>query len=144
MTCSTEQAEKEMFALAKATLNPLLAAGAVVMWPNTEQTDPPSQTKEWVRVSIKHEDGGQGSLSNQNGVRRWRRQGHLNLQFFVPFTAGGRSRARLLACALRDAFQGTETASAVWFRRCNAMDIGQDKSWYNWNTSIGFTYDEVK
>ena len=143
MSASTEQAENEMFAVAKDGLV-ANAPTAIRYWPDSEKNGPPSQDVEWVRVSIRYRDQYQASLSNQNGRRRWRRDGVLNLQIFIPQAAGGRARARLVACAMRDLFQATQTPGGVWFRNVKADDIGPDKSWHNWNVTIPFTYDEVK
>jgi hypothetical protein len=115
-----------------------------VDWPGVENNTPPPQDDTWFRVSIKHDKSGQASLSGDTGKRRWRRNGWLNIQVFVPYGAGGLNRAMELACILRDAIQGTSTASDVWFRDVEAKEVGPDGNWYNATASARFTYDEVK
>lgn len=151
MTATTPTARDEMVAIVRVALAAF--PGLVVKYDGVDSQDPPSANTDWVRVSIQHEDGGQASLSGPvNGVTRWGRTGFIFVQCFArqaptdaaPGDAIGIDKALIYACAVRDAFQGRATDSGVWFRNCNAREVGPDKSWFQANASITFDYDEVK
>jgi hypothetical protein len=151
MSADTPTARAEMYAIVAAALAPF--PGLVVKYQGVDSLDPPSGDTDWVRVDIQHEDAGQASLSGPtNGAMRWGRNGFIFVQCFAQLAPTGAApgdpisidKAMLYACAVRDAFQGRATDSGVWFRNCNAREIGPDKSWYQANASITFDYDEVK
>lgn len=151
MTATTPTARDEMAAIVREALAPF--PGLVVKYDGVDSLEPPSSDTDWVRVSIQHEDAGQASLSGPiNGVTRWGRGGFVFVQCFArqaPLDAApgdpiGIDKAMIYACAVRDAFQGRASDSGVWFRKCNAREVGPDKSWYQANASITFDYDEVK
>lgn len=150
MTATTPIARAEMYAIAAAALAPF--PGLVVKYQGVDSLDPPDGDVDWVRVSVEHEDGNQASLAGDTGVKRWGRNGFIFAQCFArqaPVDAApgdliGVDKAMQYACAVRDAFQGRASDSGVWFRNCNAREVGQDKSWFQANTSITFDYDEVK
>lgn len=150
MTATTPQAIDQMSAVVVLGLAPW--PELVVKWDGVDTLEPPSGDVDWVRVTISHDDGGQGSLSGDTGKRRWRRNGFILVQCFAqqvpegtaPGDPVGKDKAMLYACAVRDAFQGRATDGGVWFRNCNAKEVGPDRSWYQANASITFDYDEVK
>jgi hypothetical protein len=144
VTATYEQAKDEMFGLVLAQAL-LTAPGIHIEWQGKPGNAAPPQDAEWLRVSLRHGDSGQASLSCEHGKRRWRREGVLSVQCFAPLEAGGLKRAMELACAFRDAIQASKgTASGVWFRGPDAREIGPDRNWFNANASARCTYDEVK
>lgn len=151
MNVTTPIARAEMYAIAAAAL--AVFPGLVVKYQGVDSLDPPSADTDWVLVTIQHEDGFQGSLSGPiNGVVRWQRIGTLFAQCFARLAPVDASPGDLVsvdkameyASAVRDAFQGRASDSGVWFRNCKATEVGQDKSWFQANSSITFDYDEVK
>lgn len=150
MTSTTPLARTEMYAIAAAALAPF--PGLVVQYDGVDSPEPPNADTDWVRISVQHEDGGQASLTGGTGSTRWGRNGFIFAQCFsrqAPVDAApgdliGVDKAMQYACAVRDAFQGRASDSGVWFRNCNAREVGPDKSWYQANASITFDYDEVK
>lgn len=147
MTATYEQARAEMYALVQATAD-IVAPGIRIEWQGKKNADnkAPSQTEEWLGVSLKHDPSGQhqASLSCAYGKIRWRRNGSLFVQCFAPLSSGGEKRAMALACAFRGAVELSRgTASGVWFRQPSASEVGPDKNWFNALASARFTYDEV-
>jgi hypothetical protein len=151
MSADTPTARDQMYAIAAQALAAF--PGLVVKYDGVDSLDPPPSDQDWVRVGIQHEDGGQASLSGPvNGKVRWGRNGFIFAQCFAvqapavvaPGQPVGIDKAMMYACAVRDAFQGRATDGGVWFRNCNAREVGPDKSWYQANASITFDYDEVK
>lgn len=151
MSCDTPTATNEMMAFIATALAAF--PGLVVKYDGVDKMDPPDATKDWTAAHIKHDDSGQGSLCGPiQGRTRWRRHGQIAVQCFAqlaptgaaPGDRIGKDKAMIYACAVRDAFQGRATDGGVWFRNCNAKEVGPDKSWYQANATITFEYDEVK
>lgn len=127
---------------------------AVVSWDNTikmywegktvNSSDEPTDKDTWLRGSIRHGPQNQASLAGEDGVRRWNRTGFISVQCFAPLASGSVKRATELACVVRDALQGKQTASCVWFRRPSINEIGEDRAWFNVNATIDFDYDELR
>lgn len=143
MTTTTPNARDEMSARVVEVRDTLFPA-TVIYWQGVDTLAPPAADVEWWRVTIQHSESEQASLACDEGKRRWRRYGILTVQCFAPLEAGGLTRAEEMACAVRDAFQSRATDGGVWFKRCTIREVGPDKSWYLFNASIPFEYDEVK
>jgi hypothetical protein len=142
MTTTSENAINECGAIFKAL--------ADASWPQAEQryvgnekNDPPGN-KDWFRWNMQHTDGEQASLSNDNGKRRWRRNGLILVQCFGLLDKGGLTRARRMAESVRDAYQGIATPGGVWFRNATTQEVAQDGRHYQVNAIIQFNYDEVR
>jgi hypothetical protein len=97
----------------------------------------------WVRAVVRHLSGGQASLSNFNGVSRYRRSGIFTVQVFTPY-GGGLSLSDSLVSVIVNAFEGKASTNGVWFRQIRVNEIGQEGVWYQTNVLINFEYDEVK
>lgn len=142
MTTTSENAINECGAVFKAL--------ADTSWPQAEQRyvgnekNNPPQDKDWFRWNMQHTDGGQSSLSNDNGKRRWRREGLILVQCFGLLDKGGLTRGRRMAESVRDAYQGIATPGGVWFRNATVQEIAQDGRHYQVNAIIQFHYDEVR
>lgn len=104
----------------------------------------PTSNDIWLRVSLQHVTGRQSSLAGEDGVRRWNRTGFISVQCFAPLARGSVQAATKLACVVRDALQGKQTASCVWFRNPRINEVGEDKDWFNVNATIDFDYDELR
>ena len=143
MTSATfNEANNEILAAFKAAWD---TTGFVVAYENVKSQDtvPPSGSAPWARVTLRHTFGDQASLASVGGVRRWRRDGLVTVQIFIPL-GEGLSEGYSLAKTVVDAFEGTATASSVWFRNVRVNEVGSDGEWYQVNVLADFTYDEVK
>jgi hypothetical protein len=107
------------------------------------EDDLPSSTSPWTRITVRHATGGQISLSNEAGKRRYDRKGTVFVQIFTPF-GDGLTLSDSLAIIAARAFEGKETPLHVWFRDVRFVEVGRDGHWYNVNVLAAFEYDEVK
>ena len=113
-------------------------------WQGVPANTQPASNDVWLRVSLQHVTGRQSSLAGEDGVRRWNRTGFISVQCFAPLARGSVQAATKLACVVRDALQGKQTASCVWFRNPRINEVGEDKDWFNVNATIDFDYDELR
>lgn len=89
---------------------------------------------------MRHQDGRQGSLSNQAGVTRHTYTGTIFVQLFVPIGQGltlGYTLARLVVQAYRSA------RGAVWYRRQQFREAGNSGAFEQINVTVEFTYDDA-
>lgn len=107
-------------------------------------TSQPTSNDTWFRASARHITGDQASLAGANGVRRWNRTGFITVQCFAPLARGSVQRATQLASVVRDALQGKQTESCIWFRNARINEIDEDRDWFNVNATIDFDYDELR
>lgn len=131
-----EQARDEMLAVFKAAWDP---TGYTAIWSDIPGTVPASEAP-WARVTVRHQDGRQGSLSNQAGVTRHTYTGTLFVQLFVPVGQGltlGYTLARLVVQAYRTA------RGAVWYRRQQFREAGNSGAFEQINVTVEFTYDDA-
>lgn len=140
MSADFATATNEILDLFHAVWNPL---GHVAIYENTGGAIPTGSSDPWARVSLRHATGNQASLRGDAGTTRWDRGGILTVQIFVP-TGEGLSEAYTLAKVVADAYEGTSTPSAVWFRNVRVNEVGPDGEWFQVNVLIDFTYDEIK
>lgn len=102
----------------------------------------PDGQSPWARVSITHATGGQGSLANHAGVRRWDRTGVLVVQVFAPIGDGIKT-CYSLATLVSNAFEGSQ-GSDVWFRNVRLNEVGVDGAFYQINVLADFSYEDVR
>ncbi len=143
MTATFATANNEILATFKAAWD---TTGYPVAYENVKgasATPPAGSSDPWARVTLRHTFGEQASLSGSGGTRRWRRDGLLTVQIFIPI-GEGLSEGYSLAKTVVDAFEGIATTSAVWFRNVRVNEIGNDGEWYQVNVLVDFTYDEIK
>lgn len=113
-------------------------------WEGVPATTQPTSNDVWLRAALQHVTGRQSSLAGEDGVRRWQRTGFVSVQCFAPLARGSVQKATQLACVVRDALQGKQTANCVWFRNPRINEIGEDRDWFNVNATIDFDYDELR
>ena len=143
MTVTSQQAERECVTVFK-TMADAAWASMEQRYDGNESNNPPPSDASWFRWTFQHTDGGQGSLANHEGKRRWRREGLIIVQCFGLLDAGGKTLAQRMAESVRDAYQGIATPSGVWFRRATTGEVGIDGPHYQVNATIQFNYDEVR
>jgi hypothetical protein len=105
----------------------------------------PSSDTVWARWRIQHETGGQNSLANVVGKRRFNRGGTVFIQIFTPLN-NGVEMAYDLAEIVVGAYEGKRTASGAWFRniRMNEVDNETDVAGMQQiNVLVDFDYDQI-
>ncbi len=100
-----------------------------------------SRLPEWVKVLVRHGQGGQWTLG-QTGDRVYRRRGAVIVEVY---TAVDRGLLRLdeLTVAARDIFEG-KNHSQVMFTDGQVFERAPDGQWARGDVSVFFTYDETK
>lgn len=104
-------------------------------------TDP---TVTWCRPRVRHVTGGQRTLGNVSGKRRFGRLGVMTVQVFTERGTGlsnAHANAKLLSDALEKA---VPDSTGVWTRNTALNEIGPDGAYYLINVTTEFNYDEVK
>lgn len=138
MTATFEVAMDEILGVFKTAWD---TTGFVALYENIAEAIPTTQVS-WARATLRNSTGRQATLSGANAAQRYRREGFLTVQIFIPI-GEGLPQAYSLSKVVTDAFQGTTTASEVWFRNIRVNEIGPDGEWFQTNVIIDFTYDEV-
>jgi hypothetical protein len=116
-----------------------LPPGIPALWPDTPQSIPAGA--QWVRPVIRHATGGQASLGNAMGARRFNHGGVLIVQLFTP-VGDGMTDANTLAQAFLTYFEAVRS-SQVWYRNIRAMEIGKDGAAEQVNFLADFSYDHI-
>ena len=142
MTANAIKVRDETFAMVRLALIQR-EPSAKLYWEGVPGNDSPASSDTWARFSLLHVVGEQATLAGEFGARRWRRTGLVTAQCFAPLSSGSVRRALELAVVVRDALQGRQSPSSVWYRSPKIMEIGEDRSWFQVNAVIEFTYDEL-
>ena len=144
MTTTVENARDEIYTLLKDAVAAAgsLPAGFKLFYDDTKDESSPDLSP-WARVSVRHFDGGESSISRGNGKGRYERKGTVYVNLFSVPGDGLRILDPLVKIAL-DAYEGKATPSQVWFRKVRVREQGIVKGWYQINVLIDFTYDEIK
>ncbi len=140
MTATFDQANNEILALFKTAWD---TTGFIALYENLEGAKPITQVAH-AKVTVRYGKGGQVSLANGAGNKRFERNGILTVQIFIP-NGQGLSQGYTLGKTVTDAFEGKSTSPGnVWFRNVHLKPIGPDGEWYQLNAIVEFLYDEVK
>ena len=121
-----------------STLKPLKLT---VIWDGRDDKIPTGQTP-WARVTMRHATGGQSSLSNLAGVKRFTYTGTLFIQLFVPKNSNMSVMDNVV-----DKLQVSLTSfkdSNLWLRDVQRREIGRDGDFYSVNVLASFSYDDVR
>lgn len=116
-----------------------------IVWPDVK-SDLPPKGESYCRFTLLHNPGvgGQATLANCEGQRRYRRSGNVIIQIFTPFAGGLRTMHTLLPIAMQ-AFEGVDLQpSGVWFRNTRFVEVGQSGAYLQYNVTTEFEYDEVR
>lgn len=115
-----------------------------IEWPGVDSGSPPSPREAWARVTYRESRSTQTSFT-PGAAKRYTRRGRITVQVFAPLAEGkGTTLAETLSIIARDAFEGKQTPSGVWFHAVTSQDIGRSTSWYQFNVVAEFEYDEIK
>lgn len=127
--------------LSEYVTNTILPAAQVTL--ENEQFEPPTDL-EWVRVSVRHFDGGQDSLGGV-GLRKFSRVGALFVQIFIPQDTGGTAPADTIAQEARTLLEGKHlTGTTVNLLTSQIREIGQIDGNYVVTVETGFEYIETR
>lgn len=132
---SPEAAKDEMLAVFKAMWDP---TGYTAAYPDVPAIPPPTDAP-WARITVRHELGGQTSLSNAAGAKKWTHVGTLFVQLFTPIGQGGTVGLQLVKPVL-DAYRNAR--GVVWYRNHRFREIGNDGAFNQINCMVDFTYDD--
>jgi hypothetical protein len=142
MSATPKQARDEILAkFHEAWDADTTSADVPVLYSDQPQEVPDSGA--WARITVRHLAGGQVTLSNSSGSRRFRHEGTIFVQIFTPFNDGMELGDDLAMIAQR-AFEGEVTSPGrVIFRRVRINEIGQDGQWFQTNVLVDFEYDDI-
>lgn len=116
----------------------IIGLGSVaILWPDTP-TDIPSG-QPYIRPTIRHATGGQSSLSDQSGIRKFTHAGVLIVQLFAPVGDGMTDSDKMTQAFLT--YFETLRSSQVWYRNIRATEIGKQGSAEQVNFLAEFSYD---
>lgn len=146
-----ETARNELFGLFHAGWTagtPAVNGGSVpeVRWQGVpvDNDVPPPADSPWARIQIRHGEAAQSSFT-PTAKKRYTRTGVVTVQIFSPLSqGGGLLLGEKLAIIARDCFEGENTASGIWFRNARIAEIGPDSTWFQFNVTVEFEYDELK
>ena len=104
------------------------------------------QGQAWARIRVRHAGGTQATLSGGLSLpsrTRFNKTGIVIVSIYQPVEAGGDTLlSEQLALIAKEAFEGQQTPSQVWFRDVVSAEVGVDGPWFQVNVTAGFTYDE--
>lgn len=106
-----------------------------------ENFEPPANAP-WVRLAVLHQTGNQETLGDV-GFRRFRREGIISIQVFMPLNDGLRDIDALVQMA-RQVFEGRTLTGPIWCTDANVSEAGPSDGWYQFNVDIDFAYEETK
>ncbi len=111
-----------------------------VRWPD-QPGDIPGTETPWARVTLRHTNGQQASLSGEVGTKLYTNSGTLFIQVFTPIggdMVDGYTLAQQVTNAYRDA------KLDVWFRNTRMKEIGASGAFQQINVLTDFQYDDVR
>lgn len=134
----TQQAKDLLFVLIQkvATQNSV----SKVIWDDLDDKVPAGQVS-WARVTMRHADGGQSSLSNLNGVRRFTLTGTIFIQIFTPKNTAAR-QADTISDSFLDALRKFRDDN-LWLRDIRKREVGRDGDFYAVTVLSTFSYDDI-
>lgn len=97
----------------------------------------------WGFVQVRHFSSSQPTLASDTGAKRFRREGLLTLQLFLP-QGDGLTLMDTIGQEFLNALEGERTANGVAFREVRVVEIGEDGPWFQANVLANYEYDEVK
>jgi hypothetical protein len=111
---------------------------------DNENFTPTGHATKFVRLSVRHDRGGQETLGGV-GNRKFLRGGSVIIQCFAPLAEGGRKVAGTLATTAQNIFEAkTLSPESIMFTDAVIREIGPDESFYQVNVEIFFSYEQTK
>lgn len=137
MTATVEQARDEMIKLVDDAL------GSTITLYDGFKGEKPTTQVPYARITVRHNDGGQSTISRLAGKSRYERVGTLYVNLFAPPADGLRAIDPLTKTVL-DAIEGKTTPRGIWFTKVRVRELGVVEGWYQVNVLANFSYDEIK
>lgn len=102
----------------------------------------PPVGQPWVRLTVQLQTGNQETLGDV-GHRRFRREGLITMQVFVPLDTGLRAQDALVQQA-RNIFEGRTLTGPVWCIDADTYEIGPSDGWHQFNIDVAFAFEETR
>jgi hypothetical protein len=122
------------------------ADDAILFWnkPGDPPTTPDANNNPptWLRVAVRHYDGGQSALVDATGRKLVTRRGMVTISLFEASKTGGALSDKLARIA-ESAFEGQTTSGGVWFKRVRTLEFGPDGVYFRTDVWADFEYDDV-
>ena len=97
----------------------------------------------WGFVQVRHISSERVTLAGTAGSRRFRRDGLLTLQLFIP-QGDGLVLMDAIGQEFLNALEGKTTTNGVSLRNVRVVEVGEDGPWFQANVLANYDYDEVK
>lgn len=107
---------------------------------SAEAGEKPTTRVPWARVTLRHSDGPQTTLTGAIGdKRRYTQYGVLFIQLFTQIGEGETELYRI-ATEIRSAYNQAR-GLPVWFRNARLGEVGSRAMWEQLNVLVDFEYD---
>ncbi len=122
------------------------ADSAILFW--NKAGDPPTtpdgdgNPPPWIRVALRHFDGGESALTDATGRKLVTRRGIVGISIFEAFKTGNVLTDKLARVG-ESAFTGKTTSGGVFFRNARTVEIGPDGAYFRTDVLADFQYDDV-
>ncbi len=116
--------------------------GFPVVYEDLQQSIP-TGNEPWLKVTIRHIDGGTTSLTGAHGVRRYEAVGFLMAQVYVP-SGKGYTDAYDLAEILLGAFTKIHTDKCVGYEQQRIMEVASNSTFAQCNFITDFKYESER
>ncbi|QIQ60744.1 tail terminator protein [Stenotrophomonas phage BUCT627] len=136
---NAQEAKDEMLGLLMEAWGP---TGYKVVFDDLQESIP-AGNEPWLKVTIRHMDGGTTSLTGAHGVRRYEAVGYLMAQVRVP-SGRGFVEAYALADKLLAAFTKINTENCVGYSNQRIMEVGSDSTFAQANFITDFMYESAR
>lgn len=138
----------EMFGMIKTAVESAAAQAIAVIdmrWPGMPKPAAVPMDSYWARISTQIVTDNQSSLTNANGVKRFRAIGLLYFQLFCPRTQPSRlDSGRQLAELVQKAFRSPAPSGSIQFRSAQIRELPPTEENYPINVVVTFEYDSVQ
>lgn len=142
MTTTVAEARSIMLNIFKTKWSELQSPAYWVEYESTAG-QPPTSRKPWARVTLRHRDGPQASLTGAEGeCRRYSQFGTIYVQLFGPMGSGMKELYRL-AGGVQTAYNQARRLPVI-FRNVRIQEAGPSTLWDQINVVIDFVYDKVE
>lgn len=153
MTATIEQARDQILTLFTDfweghadTVGVRATDDAVLYW--NKAGDPPNTLDAngnpvpWIRVALRHFDGGESALTGSTGRKLVTRRGIIGISIFEAHKTGNVVTDKLARVA-EQAFTGKTTSGGVLFRNVRTVEVGPDGVYFRTDVLADFEYDDV-
>lgn len=107
---------------------------------------PKDSDAAWARAVVRHADAHKATLASASGSSRYRRQGMLWVQIFVPaHSAKDWTKSQRLAMIVQAGFEGTRTpGDGVLFVTSSIIEVPRDGAYFRFDVKVTFYWDQIR